>query len=100
MTRPRCWVPRGVLRLIRTSGNLAMSSGIPNPGHTVVFSEVPPALIDGLPEEDQQAILDAVGKPVLFNEIDEYGRAELEFMDRKGIIHFIWLDPNAIMRAD
>jgi len=76
-----------------------MSSNEPKPGDTVVFTEVRPSLIEGLPEEDQRAILDAVGKPVLFNEVDAYGRAELEFRDREGIIHFIWLDPSEIMLA-
>ena len=56
--------------------------------------------LDDLPEEDQVAINAAIGKPVLFNELDEHGRAELEFRDSKGIKHLIWLDPALICIAD
>jgi hypothetical protein len=70
----------------------------PKPGDTVVLIEVPPGLLDGLPIEDQQGINEVVGKPVLLNEYDGVGRAELEFKDRNGVIHFIYVDP-AFIRA-
>jgi len=76
-----------------------MSSQNLKPGDKVVFTAVPPGFLDDLPEEDQVAINAAIGKPVLFNELDEHGRAELEFRDSKGIIHFIWLDPALICMA-
>jgi len=37
----------------------------PEAGDTVVLTELPPGLLDGLPLEDQRAISAIVGKPVL-----------------------------------
>ena len=54
---------------------------------------LPPGFVDDLPQEDQWALLAAVGKDVSFNGNDEYGRAELEFKDNRGIWHSIYLDP-------
>lgn len=66
------------------------------PGDLVVLSSVPPGLLEGLEKKDQEAITSIVGKPVLFNEIDEHGRAELQFKDSSGIIHFIWVSPELL----
>jgi hypothetical protein len=69
------------------------------PGGSVVLTELPPGLLDGLPAEDQRAISDAVGKPVQLVEYDDDGRAELEFTDAHGVIHFIYVNPNFIEPA-
>jgi hypothetical protein len=53
--------------------------------------------VDDLPLEDQNAILHAVGKRVLFRQYEEDERAELEFTDQDGVIHFIYLDPKYIV---
>jgi hypothetical protein len=66
----------------------------PRPGDKVVLTELPPGLLDDLPIEDQVAISDVIGKPIRLNEYDEDGRAELEFKDRNGEIHFIYVDPD------
>ena len=63
------------------------------PGEIVVLIEVPGNFLDDLPQEDQRAINDIVGKPIMLNEYDEDGRAELEFEDRNGNGHKIWVDP-------
>jgi hypothetical protein len=68
----------------------------PKPGDTVVLTEVPQGLLDDLPSEDQQAIREIVGKPILLVEYDEDGRAELEFQDRDGNFHFIYVSPGFI----
>jgi hypothetical protein len=68
----------------------------PAPGDTVVLTAIPPALLDGLPLEDQQAISEAVGKPVGLNAYDDDGRAELRFADRQGTIHFVYVNPRFI----
>jgi hypothetical protein len=68
----------------------------PKPSDTVVLLEIPPGLLDGLPTEDQEAIAEAVGKPIRLNDYDENGRAELEFRDRNGVIHFIFVKPELI----
>jgi hypothetical protein len=68
----------------------------PKPGESVVLLEIPPGLVDGLPSEDQEAIVEAVGKPVRLNDYDEIGRAELEFTDRNGVFHRISVRPQFI----
>ena len=70
--------------------------GKPKPGDSVVLMEVPPGMLDDLPVDDQQAIFEVVGKPIRLNEYDDAGRAELEFKDRKGEIHFIYVSPGFI----
>jgi hypothetical protein len=49
-----------------------------------------------LPTEDQEAIAAVVGKLILLTEYDDDGRAELEFTDRNGIIHSIFVNPDFI----
>jgi len=71
----------------------------PIPGDNVVLVEVTPGLLDGLPKEDQQAISEIVGKSVRLNEYDDRGRAELEFIDGEGTIHFIYVSPDFIRIA-
>jgi hypothetical protein len=70
------------------------------PGDTVVLEEVPHGLLEGLPKEDQWAISKVVGKPIRLNEYDDEGRAELEFTDNEGTIHFIYVSPEVIRMAD
>jgi len=50
-------------------------SNKPEAGDMVVLSNVPPGLRGRLPADDQRAIRDAVGKPVLLAGHDEDGRA-------------------------
>jgi hypothetical protein len=64
-----------------------------NPGDAVMLTQVPPGLLDKLPLEDQKAIIEIVGQPVRLNGYDEDGRAELEFTDSVGVIHFIYVSP-------
>jgi hypothetical protein len=68
-------------------------------GEIVVLAEVPLGLLDGLPKEDQRAISNIVGKPIRLNEYDSEGRAELEFTDCDGGIHFIYVSPDTIRVA-
>ncbi len=75
------------------------SQNKPKPGDTVLLTEVPPGLLDGLPTKDQQSIVEVVGKPVRLNGYDAEGRAELEFTDRDGEIHFVYVRPNMITAA-
>ena len=53
----------------------------PHVGEQVIFLALPPGLLDGLPEEDQRAIIAMVGKPVMLLDYDDDGRAELFFDD-------------------
>jgi hypothetical protein len=69
----------------------------PVPGDTVVLRELPVGLLDGLPTEDQEAVSAIVGKPVRLTEYDDAGRAELEFTDSQGVIHFINVSPDVIL---
>ncbi len=68
----------------------------PNPGDEVVLIEVPLGLLDDLPTEDQEAISNIVGKPVVLNEYDDDRRAELEFKDANGNSHLIYVRPEFI----
>jgi len=68
----------------------------PKPGDRVVLVEMPPGLLDGLPEDAQLAINDVVGKPIQLSEYDEDGSAVLEFKDRNGDFHKIWVKPDFI----
>jgi hypothetical protein len=72
----------------------------PKPGEMVVLIEVPRGMLDDLPPEDQKAINEIVGKPILLNEYDEDGRAELEFKDRDGDFHYIFVAPEFIKAAE
>jgi hypothetical protein len=54
---------------------------------------LPPGFLDNLPDEDRTALLAAIGTQVKFNGYDEWRRAELEFKDKKGVLHFIYIDP-------
>ena len=62
----------------------------------VVLSALPSGFTDNLPDEDQQALVEHVGKRVILNGYDDDGRAELEFKDKKSVWHFIYLDPKFI----
>jgi hypothetical protein len=65
----------------------------PHPGELAVLISLPPGLIDGLPIEDQVAIREMVGKPILLIDYAEIGRAELEFRDKTETLHHIWVKP-------
>jgi hypothetical protein len=70
------------------------------PGDMVVLEGLPPGFLDDLPIENQIAIRDMIGKPIKFNEITSWGRAELEFGDNPGSGHFIYVDPSFIRAVD
>lgn len=72
------------------------SDARPKPGNRVILTELPPGFLHDVPEEDQQAIRDSVGKPVRLNEYDADGRAELEFKDRNGCFHTLCVGPEFI----
>jgi hypothetical protein len=71
----------------------------PKPGDLVLLVEAPPGLLEGLPEEDQKAISETIGKPIQLVGYDDDGRAELEFTDDDGVIHFIYVNPSVIRAA-
>lgn len=69
----------------------------PQPGDTVILTELPPGFLEDLPTEDQQAIKGVIGKPIVLNEYDETGgRAELEFTDASGITRFVYVNASSI----
>jgi hypothetical protein len=71
----------------------------PKPGDTVVLAKMPHRLLNGLPIKDQRAIRDVIGKPIRLNNYDDDGRAELQFTDQEGEVHFIYVNPNSIKAA-
>ena len=64
-----------------------------------MLTAVPPGMLDDLPTEDQQAIKEIVGKPILLTQFDEDGRAELEFRDANGDFHTLYVRPEFIIKA-
>ena len=68
----------------------------PKPGDLVILRECPAGLVDDLPAADQQAISAIIGKLVRLNKYEDDGRAELEFTDADGVIHFLFLSPEFI----
>ena len=72
----------------------------PEPSEMVVLTEVPSGLLDDLPAEDQQAIIEVVGRPIVLRGYDDYGRAELEFEDRDGNGHVIFVAPRFIRAVE
>ena len=61
-----------------------------------VVKKLPLGWLDDLPREDQEAITAIVGKPISVLGYDDVGRIELEFTDKQGDTHFIWLDPKFV----
>jgi hypothetical protein len=61
-------------------------------GDSVKVVEIPAALPQGLPDEDQIAIRAQIGKTLIIQEFNEGGDAELEFADSDGTIHTIWIE--------
>ena len=68
----------------------------PKPGDTVIVTRIPPGFLDDLPIEDQRAISAVIGKPIVLNEYDDDGRAELQFKDGEGAIHFIYVNADLL----
>jgi hypothetical protein len=68
----------------------------PKPGQKVILTALPPGLIDDLPAEDQIAISEVVGKPITLVQYEEDGRAVLEFSDKQGDFHGLYVDPKFI----
>jgi hypothetical protein len=75
------------------------SKAKPRPGDSVVLAEAPAGLLEGIPSEDQKAILEIIGKSIRLAGYDDEGRAELEFRDADGGIHYIYVDPDIIRAA-
>lgn len=68
------------------------------PGRSVILKSVPPGLLAGLPADDQKAIRSIVGQPVTFVGFS-FGQAEVEFVDREGDGHTIWIEPSYLQPA-
>ena len=51
-------------------------------------TQIPTGMLDDLSPADQEAISAVMGKQIKFNHYDGDGRAELEFKDPLGNIHF------------
>lgn len=69
----------------------------PKPGEMVLLVGLPSGFLDDLPEEEQRALREMVGKPILLSEYDEHGQAVLEFTEADGGTgHTIYLDPRFI----
>jgi hypothetical protein len=70
------------------------------PGDTVILMGLPPGFTDDMDIEDREACLQAIESPVVFNEYDDVGRAELQFTSRDGVLHAIWVEPWFVKAVD
>jgi hypothetical protein len=69
-------------------------------GDTVVLLAAPATLLANLPEQDQAAIKEQVGKSLGVAGFDKYGYVELtEFTDSDGTIHTIWVEPEYLRKV-
>ncbi len=67
-------------------------------GDSVKVVEIPARLPQGLPNEDQIAIYEQIGKELIIQGFNQDGHAELEFVDSSGYLHTIWIEPQCLMR--
>ena len=65
-------------------------------GQSVTITRAPPELLLGLPQSDQEAITACIGKPGVFVGIDEYGYAELEFIEDPNDYRTIFVSPTVV----
>lgn len=63
----------------------------PHAGSTVVLVSLPPGFLRGLPRADKKAMSEITGKLIRLTGYDDDGRAELEFTDDRGVIHFVYV---------
>jgi hypothetical protein len=68
----------------------------PKPGEEVLLVSIPTGLLSNLPTEDQAVIAAVVGKSVRLMNYCNDGRAELQFTDAHGIIHFLYVETTNI----
>jgi hypothetical protein len=71
-------------------------SNRPKPREMALLLGLPQGFLNDLPEDDQAAIREMVGKPILLCGYGQDGRAELEFTSAEGTTHTIYLDPGFI----
>ncbi|MHB8624420.1 MAG: hypothetical protein ACYC9J_15315 [Sulfuricaulis sp.] len=69
-----------------------------NAGDRAVLEKVSEKLLSGLPTEDQIAIKAQAGKLQTISSFDEHGYAEIEFVDAKGTLHTIWIEPACLRK--
>jgi len=74
------------------------SRGKPKPGDMVILTALPPGFLDDLPEEDQRAITEVIGKAILLREYED-GRAVLDFREKNGTYHSLYVSPEFIKAA-
>ena len=63
-----------------------------NEGDAVKLLNASDGLLRGLPLSDQAAIHGQVNKIMIIQSFNEYGHVELEFTDKDGNMHFIWVE--------
>jgi hypothetical protein len=75
---------------------LAETQSRPRVGDHVVLKGVPPGFLTDLPRSDKTAIAKKIGRRVRLVGYERDGRAELEFRDSRGVLHYIYPNPRFI----
>ncbi len=73
-------------------------------GEQALLVDISAQLLYGLPNDDQQAINNQIGKTITLHDFDERGFAEVEFEYvndlNENIIHTIWVPPNSLEKIN
>lgn len=64
----------------------------------VVILKISQNLLSDLPQEDQDAIKNCVGKKFSIAGFDALGNVEVEFVDGQGNPHTIWIESNCVSK--
>ncbi len=67
-------------------------------GEVVRMLEIPQDLLSKLPKAHHVALKAEVGNVHRIQDLDEYGKIELEFHDANYLPHTIWISPSCVTR--
>ncbi len=67
-------------------------------GEVVRMLEIPRDLFSKLPKAHHVALKAEVGNVHRIQDLDEYGKIELEFHDKNYMPHTIWVSPSCVTR--
>ena len=67
-------------------------------GEVVRMLEIPQDLFSKLPKAHHVALKAEVGNVHRIQDLDEYGKIELEFHDKNCMPHTIWVSPSCVTR--
>lgn len=70
---------------------LDVSGKVLRRGDVVTVESIPESLVRGLPQSDQRAINDCLGRSFKISGFNDQGEAEIEFTEAEDEFHTIWI---------